>query len=290
MRRFIILSILGLLFLSSCQKQPTADFTVDKTTAFIYEPIHFKNATVDGYRYEWFFGDGDTSSEENPTHAYKVGGTYTVSLIAYSKNGKKKDTKTTTINIKNYITLTNSTWTVLDVDINDDYWGEIQPNQTVRIENVPNKVYVYAESDNYLGDMLYWDFNIDIKKKNSANFVVGPEHYCLLLQNNFTPSEDVYLTDITVNKGTTDETIEHNINIEPQSSEYGYYKNLNGYSNVYVEADNGHIYYLDPINLSTTENNQIVVMTIGNDKIEKNITSKPTEGNIVYPLGSKKRR
>ena len=30
----------------------------------------------------WYFGDGNFSTEENPTHLYALGGDYTVSLTA----------------------------------------------------------------------------------------------------------------------------------------------------------------------------------------------------------------
>ncbi|HHZ64808.1 MAG TPA: PKD domain-containing protein, partial [Flavobacteriales bacterium] len=41
----------------------------------------FTNSSVGAATYEWNFGDGDTSSQANPTHAYLSAGTYTVTLI-----------------------------------------------------------------------------------------------------------------------------------------------------------------------------------------------------------------
>lgn len=54
--------------------------------------VHFTgNATVvDPYyidKYEWFFGDGDTSTLQNPVHTYLEAGTYDVILRAYSNAG-----------------------------------------------------------------------------------------------------------------------------------------------------------------------------------------------------------
>lgn len=37
--------------------------------------------------WDWFFGDGDTSTEQNPVHVYKKGGNYTVTLHATSPCG-----------------------------------------------------------------------------------------------------------------------------------------------------------------------------------------------------------
>lgn len=45
--------------------------------------LSFSNTSTDAIRYEWQFGDGITSTEENPSHTYPGIGDYLVSLIAY---------------------------------------------------------------------------------------------------------------------------------------------------------------------------------------------------------------
>jgi len=48
--------------------------------------------------YKWYFGDGDSSSTPDPTHAYASAGTYSVTLVAWSDNGCRGEiTKTITI-------------------------------------------------------------------------------------------------------------------------------------------------------------------------------------------------
>src|SRR5512133_3924107 len=49
--------------------------------------------------YEWDFGDGTTSSEQNPVHIYLQRGTYTVSLSVKNAYGTSSAMK------KNYITI-----------------------------------------------------------------------------------------------------------------------------------------------------------------------------------------
>lgn len=48
--------------------------------------------------WDWIFGDGQTSTSQNPTHNYNTAGTYAVSLIATSQNGCK-DTLTQNVNV-----------------------------------------------------------------------------------------------------------------------------------------------------------------------------------------------
>ncbi len=52
--------------------------------------IDFNNTSMGAVSYEWFFDDGDTSTEENPSHTFAVGGEYDVQLIV--TNGCGSDT------------------------------------------------------------------------------------------------------------------------------------------------------------------------------------------------------
>ena len=56
----ITTAIITILAFASCQKEPSAKFTASKTSVVTGEVITFTNATVDGYSYEWNFGDGTT--------------------------------------------------------------------------------------------------------------------------------------------------------------------------------------------------------------------------------------
>lgn len=62
---------------------PTASFT---TTANQGEVI-FTNNSANATSYFWDFGDGETSTEANPTHVYAATGEYTVSLKAENECG-----------------------------------------------------------------------------------------------------------------------------------------------------------------------------------------------------------
>ncbi len=61
---------------------PIAAFSVDKMVAKVGEAITFTNESQNATSYEWVFGDGSKSFEDNPIHSYSSAGTYTVELIA----------------------------------------------------------------------------------------------------------------------------------------------------------------------------------------------------------------
>ena len=64
---------------------PMSEFTLADFTFINNDPsIDFSNESDHATSYEWSFGDGETSTDESPTHMYGVSGTYTVELIANS--------------------------------------------------------------------------------------------------------------------------------------------------------------------------------------------------------------
>ncbi len=69
-------------------------FTASKKTVNVGGKVEFESR-VDGgfppYSYEWDFGDGETSTGTHPTHAYKIAGSYTVSLKVTDDRGNTGD-------------------------------------------------------------------------------------------------------------------------------------------------------------------------------------------------------
>jgi PKD repeat protein len=72
---------------------PYADFT----SSSILLDATFTNKSLLGATYSWDFGDGKTSTAENPTHKYDVSGEYTVKLTATSGNGSSTTSKKITV-------------------------------------------------------------------------------------------------------------------------------------------------------------------------------------------------
>ena len=76
---------------------PTADFTYEAAQDDSYT-INFKNESQNVDSYSWDFGDGEVSTEENPSHTYAASGTYTVVLIATGAGGTASQSMT--VNVK----------------------------------------------------------------------------------------------------------------------------------------------------------------------------------------------
>ena len=61
---------------------PVADFVSPDTLSCPGKPITFtNNSTGSSLTYSWNFGDGNTSTQQNPVHQYAADGNYTVTLI-----------------------------------------------------------------------------------------------------------------------------------------------------------------------------------------------------------------
>jgi PKD repeat protein len=127
MRKISIIMLIGLLTFS-CSKLPLAKFEVSSTDAFINEEIIFDNKTLNGTSYIWDFGDGVTNENKEVTHLYGQEGTFTVSLTAFSKNGKNSSKKMQDIivtkspiqiDIENSSALVLNTWALDSINLDE---------------------------------------------------------------------------------------------------------------------------------------------------------------------------
>ncbi len=67
--------------------EPVPDFIVDYPHNCPNNPISFTNTSLgQGLSYLWQFGDGNSSTLENPTHSYSLPGTYSVTLTIKDQN------------------------------------------------------------------------------------------------------------------------------------------------------------------------------------------------------------
>ena len=78
---------------------PTANFTYSAQSQNYSVPIQFVNTSSDGGASFWDFGDGTTSTDQNPTHSFTTSGTQTITLI--ESNCFSSDTTSSNLTISN---------------------------------------------------------------------------------------------------------------------------------------------------------------------------------------------
>lgn len=81
---------------------PIAYFTTNVTSGYAPLDVQFNDISYNATAWNWNFGDGTNSSEQNPMHTYSVAGNYTVNLTASNAYGT--NSKLATINVLENIT------------------------------------------------------------------------------------------------------------------------------------------------------------------------------------------
>lgn len=101
---------------------PTAAFTGTPVSGLTPLTVDFTDASTDGpTSWSWSFGDGGTSTAQNPSHTYTAAGTYTVSLTVSNAFGSDVLTR------NGYITVTDpiggGEWVTITYDDFESGWG-----------------------------------------------------------------------------------------------------------------------------------------------------------------------
>jgi gliding motility-associated-like protein len=67
---------------------PISEFEFSpQQTSILYPEITFDDASIDAISWAWNFGDGNSSTDQYPTHTYADSGTYTVKLVVVNSYG-----------------------------------------------------------------------------------------------------------------------------------------------------------------------------------------------------------
>ena len=79
---------------------PVADFTATPTSGTAPLTVQFTDASTGATSWSWAFGDGGTSTSQNPSHMYTSAGTYDVTLTASNAEGSSTLTKSQYISVR----------------------------------------------------------------------------------------------------------------------------------------------------------------------------------------------
>ncbi len=85
MKQLIILITAIALIMTSCYKNPVADFIFSPAEPIAGEDVYFENFSYDSESFQWEFDDGMGSTAYSPVHAFATAGKYNVTLKAYGK-------------------------------------------------------------------------------------------------------------------------------------------------------------------------------------------------------------
>ncbi len=129
---------------------PIAKFSISDTSGCEPLTIQFNDSSTYVISYQWSFGDGSLSNQQNPSHLYVSQGTYTITLVVTGPGGDK-DTAYATVNVypKPVAFFTSTPATVF------------LPNQPVICYNLS------SFSNSYL-----WDFG-----DGTSSTETNPQHY-----------------------------------------------------------------------------------------------------------------
>jgi PKD repeat protein len=106
---------------------PIAGFTFGPASPQAGAPVAFTDTSTGATSWSWDFGDGATSTQQNPSHTFAAAGSYTVVLRAFNAAGVSTTSET--------VTVSEVTTTVV-VHVGDDFYDPqtvtVNPGDTVQ--------------------------------------------------------------------------------------------------------------------------------------------------------------
>lgn len=87
------LSLIPVLFTDS-PSYPYASFSMNVSSGYAPLTVQFHDTSKNVSKWSWVFGDGGTSTQQNPVHTYSEARTYTATLTAGNANGTSLATNT----------------------------------------------------------------------------------------------------------------------------------------------------------------------------------------------------
>lgn len=111
--RFALAAALLAALVVGCTELPSVGFTYEPSEVTRYDEVTFTNTSSNADTYAWDFGDGSTSTDENPTHMFKTAGSFTVKLTASNADGDESTEQTITVGeLNNTYTIDDTTYTI----------------------------------------------------------------------------------------------------------------------------------------------------------------------------------
>ncbi|WP_162197404.1 PKD domain-containing protein, partial [Methanosarcina mazei] len=81
---------------SEMPKSPVAAFSSNVTDGYAPLTVQFTDLSANAAEWNWNFGDGETSTVQNPAHTYSTAGEYNATLTVANANGTGSSSSTIT--------------------------------------------------------------------------------------------------------------------------------------------------------------------------------------------------
>jgi plastocyanin len=190
-----------IILLAQCEKErPRVAFSLSSNNVNLGQEVFFTNKSSEADTYKWYFGDGATSRDKNPTHIYESPGEYFISLIV--EKGNQKGAAYASIIVGdgggngggfNFI-FTNQVFTPIDVEVNGDQKTVFPGEEVVfNFPTNPGFVSYYASTHGAtsggtsIGEFVEWWANsIDVAElpEKVINLITDSQLFFVYMQNN----------------------------------------------------------------------------------------------------------
>ena len=202
---------------------PVAQFTATPTSGKAPLTVQFTDtSTGEVTTRSWFFGDGATSTEQNPIHTYTTPGNYTVSLTATNAGGSNIETRVDYITVMapppvaNFTTNTTAGTAPLTVQFNDTSTGEVITRSWSfgdgNTSTKQNPTHTYTAPGNYT-------VNLTVSAPTGSNTLSRPDYITVTrVKGDFNGNGEVDIGDVSkvaymvVGKESADPTADFNGN------------------------------------------------------------------------------
>ncbi|MDX8339541.1 PKD domain-containing protein [Draconibacterium sp. IB214405] len=121
---------------------PIADFTVNKTVIDEGEEVVFSDLSTNSpLSWKWEFGDGETSTIQNPSHIYSTAGIYSVKLTATNNFGSDSNVK------YDFIEVLSNTTPILSVSPTSLDFDTVSTQKYISINNIGGGILSWSCSE-----------------------------------------------------------------------------------------------------------------------------------------------
>ena len=162
----------NLLYLGDADFNMDSSFFTDFNIWAINDPISFTNtSTGDPQGFNWDFGDGNTSTDENPIHSYVSEGTYQITLTVDYAYGCSYTIAYTIIVGRGYEIEMPNAFTPNGDGVNDNFRPVYLGMKEVKLEIYDTwggLLYVESSTTN---TFVGWDGTVDGKPIENGNYI-----------------------------------------------------------------------------------------------------------------------